>query len=331
MDRRRFLLSALAGPLLAPHAVLAQATSKIPRIGVLYTNTPTSPTGLNPAFWERLRELGWVDGQMVTVERRGAVGDFNRLPALAAELMGLNVDVIAMDNGAAAKRVDDSTRPTPICVAGGDLQAAGAVKNLARPEGHITGVQLFQPDLVGKRVAILKDTITKLQRVGLLTGSRNSPGAVVALRTAEEACRAAAVDLYVKEVPTAEGLDQAFAELTRARVQGVIVLNHPVFTVNKDQVMALASKSRLPAIYEYSSWPESGGLMSYGAVFTEIYRQLAECVDKVLRGAKPIDLPVQQSTTFELVINLKSARGAGAHDPALGAASGESGDPVAHG
>jgi putative ABC transport system substrate-binding protein len=131
------------------------------------------------------------------------------------------------------------------------------------------------------------------------------------LRKAEEACRAAAVDLYVKEVPTAGGLEPAFAELTRARVQGVIVLNHPVFTVNKDRVMALAAKNRLPAIYEYSSWPESGGLMSYGAVFTEIYRQLAECVDKVLRGAKPIDLPVQQSSKFELVINLKSARALG--------------------
>jgi len=145
----------------------------------------------------------------------------------------------------------------------------------------------------------------------LLTASRSAPLNIVVLRKAEEACRAVAIDLHVKEVLAAGDLEQTFAELTRARVQGVIVLNNPVFTVNRDRVVALASKSRLPAIYEYGSWPEAGGLMSYGAILTESYRLLAECVDKILRGAKPIDLPVQQSTRFELVINLKSAKALG--------------------
>jgi putative tryptophan/tyrosine transport system substrate-binding protein len=313
--KRRAFAIGLVAVLAAPRGAGAQQAARVPKIGVLYMNTPVSTTGLPDAFWKRLRELGWVNGRNVAVELRGAAGERKQLLILAAELMDLKVDVIVMDNGTAAKRVEESTRPTPICVVGGDLQAAGVVKNLAKPEGHITGVQLFQPDLVGKRAGLLKETVRGLARVGLLTGARDAPISIAALRIAEEACRAAALELHIKEVLTAQDLEPAFAALERAGVRGLLVMNHAQLTVHRDKVVALVTKSRLPAIYEYSSWPAAGGLMSYGAISADFHRQLAECVDKVLRGVKPADLPVQQPTKFELVINLKTAKTLGVTIP----------------
>ena len=314
MDRRRFLLTSLVGAVgavAATSAAEAQSERRIPKIGVLYYNTPVSTTGLPLPFWDRLRELGWVDGRTVAIELRGAAGDVDKLTRFASELKTLKVDVITMDNGTAAKRVEERTRPIPICVVGGDLQAAGVVKNLAKPEGDITGIQLFQPELVAKRLALLKETVMGFKKVGVLLGLRDSPINVVVLRHAEEACRTAGLELHVKEVRSLEDLEPAFATLKRAGVQGLLVMNNPQLTVHRDHVVALAAKNRLPAIYEYEYWVAAGGFISYGAERADYYRKLAECVDKILRGAKPADIPVQQATKFELLINLKTAKGLG--------------------
>jgi putative ABC transport system substrate-binding protein len=265
-----------------------------------------------PSAWPR---LGWVEGQNLAVERREAAGNWQRLPTLAGELMRLKVDVIVMDAGNAAKRVQESTRPTPICVTGGDLQASGVVKNLARPEGNITGVQLVQPDLVGKRLSLLKEAVPGLTRVGVLTEGRTGPLQVDVLRAAEDACRALALELHVVEVLESAAIEPAFSTLKKVGARGALVLNNPSLTNRRDQIVALAAKSHVALIYEYRYWPDAGGLMSYGPITAEIYRQLAECVDKVLRGAKPADLPVQQPTKFELVINLKTAKALGLSIP----------------
>jgi putative tryptophan/tyrosine transport system substrate-binding protein len=311
MDRRRFLLTSLAGALAAPLAAEAQQKVKVPKLGILYMNSPVnSPvltTGHFSSFSDRLRELGWIDGRNVAIELRGGAGEQKRFLSFAAELVRLKVDVIAMDNGTGAKLVQESTTPIPICVAGGDLQAAGVLKNLAKPEGNITGVQVFQPDLVGKRLALPKETVPGLTRVGMLSGSR-SPVNTTVLRIAEDASRTLGLELHVKEVALADDLEPAFSTLTQAGVRGLIVMNNPALTARSDQVVALAMKSRMAAIYEYRNWPVGGGLTSYGAIIAEIFRQLAECVDKILRGAKPGDVPVQQPTKFEFVINLKTAR-----------------------
>jgi len=311
INRRTFLCGITLGTLSAPLAGEAQRDPRVPKIGVLYMNRPVSTAGLPPSFWERLHEIGWVDGRNVAVELRGGAGEWKRLPNLAAELIGLKVAVIAMDNGSVAKVVQGSTAPTPICVAGGDLQAAGVVKNLAKPEGNITGVQVFQPDLVAKRLSLLKETVPGLTRVGVLLGNRAAPLNVAVLRVAEAACRMLGLQLHVNEVSMAEDLEPALSTLTRAGVRGLVVINNPALSARQTQVVALATKSRIAAIYEYESWPAAGGLMSYGASSTEIFRQLAECVDKVLRGAKPADIPVQQPTKFELIINLKTAKALG--------------------
>jgi putative tryptophan/tyrosine transport system substrate-binding protein len=311
IDRRTFLAGTGAVLLAAPVAAEAQKAAQVPKIGVLYLNTPVSTTGFPPSFWGRLRELGWIEGRNVAIELRGGAGSDRSALNFAAELVRLKVDVIAMDNGTAAKLVQESTAPTPICVAGADLQAAGAVKNLAKPEGNITGVQLFQPDLVGKRLALLKETIPGLTRVGVLLGSRTSSVNIAVLRVAEDACRTLGLELRVKEIKLADNLDPAFSALAQSGVRGLVVMNNPGLIARQAQVVALALKNRMAAIYEYRTWPTAGGLMSYGTSLVEIWRELAECVDKILRGAKVADLPVLQPTRFELVINLKTAKALG--------------------
>ena len=237
--------------------------------------------------------------------------EWNRLAILANELVKLKVDVIVMDNGTAAKIVQATIAPTPICVVGGDLQAAGTVKNLAKPEGNTTGVQVFQPDLVGKRVELLREMVPGLRRVGILLSGRSVPVSVAVLQVAEAACRTLGLELHVSEVSLGEPLDPAFSALIRAGVRRLLVVNHPSLTARRDSVVALAAQNRLPAIYEYGIWAEAGGLMSYGSITADHYRQLAECVDTILRGAKPADVPVQQPRKFEFVVNRKTAKALG--------------------
>jgi len=305
MDRRAFLGTVAGSLLAAPLAAEGQGT-----IGVINFNAPVRAPGFDSAFWGRMRELGWVEGQSLAVELRGAGGDWGRLPSLAAELVQRKVNVIVMDNGTAARRVQEGDRTVPICVAGGDLQAAGVVANLAKPEGNVTGVQLFQASLAGKRLALLKEAVPGLTRVGILFERRGGLNDAV-LRATEDAARTMGLKLYVVEAPAPDDFNRAFSALTKVGAPALLVVNNANTVIHQNQVLGLAAKSRLAALYEYRDWTEAGGLMSYGPVISEMWRQLAECADKILKGAKPADVPVQQPSKFDLVINLKTAKALG--------------------
>ena len=310
MDRRTFLASVTGGLLAAPLAAKAQGERTVPKIGVINFNAPVHAPRFESAFWGRMRELGWVEGQSLAVELRGAGGDWGRLPSLAAELVQRKVNVIVMDNGTAARRVQEGDRTVPICVAGGDLQAAGVVANLAKPEGNVTGVQLFQASLAGKRLALLKEAVPGLTRVGILFERRGGLNDAV-LRATEDAARTMGLKLYVVEAPAPDDFNRAFSALTKVGAPALLVVNNANTVIHQNQVLGLAAKSRLAALYEYRDWTEAGGLMSYGPVISEMWRQLAECADKILKGAKPADVPVQQPSKFDLVINLKTAKALG--------------------
>jgi putative tryptophan/tyrosine transport system substrate-binding protein len=314
IDRRTFLAGTGAVLLAAPLAAEAQPERTIRKVGVINTNSPRSSPGLNATFWARMRELGWIEGQNLVVEFRDAVGDRSRVQVESAtsEMVELKVDIIVMESGTASRWAQDITRTVPICVFGADLQVAGVVASLARPGGNVTGVQAFQADLVGKRLALLKEVVPRLRRVGVLIEVRGVPTNTAVLRAAEEAGRTLGLQVQVVEVPHRDDLERGFAALTRGQAHGVLIVNNAVLTTHRNEVVALAAKSRLAAIYEYRGWVEAGGgLMSYGPVLSDGHRQLAECADKILRGAKPAELPVQQPTKLELIINLKTAKALG--------------------
>jgi ABC-type uncharacterized transport system substrate-binding protein len=309
MDRRAFISGATLGLLAAPLAAEAQPDRTVRKFGVINTNDPRTAPGLHAAFWARMRELGWIESQNLVVEFRDAARDLSRVQSAAAELVDLKVEMIVMDNGTASRRVQEVTRTVPICVFGADLLEAGVVASLTRPGGNITGVQAFQADLVGKRLALLKEVVPRLKRVGVLIQVRGSGTNTAVLRAVEDAGRALQIQVQVVEAPQRGDLERGFSTLMRDQAQGVLVVNNPVLTTHMDEVVALAAKSRLAAIYEYKRWVEiGGGLMSYGPAIADGYRQLAECADKILRGAKPAELPVQQPIKFELLINLKTAK-----------------------
>ena len=313
--RRRRVLAGLLLSLAAPLGAEAQPDRTIRKVGVINTNAPRSSPGLNATFWTRMRELGWIEGQNLAVEFRDAVGDGSsrvRVQKATSELVALKVDIVVMESGTASRWAQDITRTVPICVFGADLQEAGVVASLAGPGGNVTGVQAFQADLVGKRLALLKEAVPRLTRVGVLIQARGAPTNTAVLRAAEEAARALGLQVQVVEAPHRDDLERGFAALTRGQAHAVLIVNNAVLTTHKDEVVALAARSRLAAIYEYRIWVEAGGgLMSYGPVLSDGHRQLAECADKILRGAKPAELPVQQPTRFELVINLKTAKALG--------------------
>ena len=258
-----------------------------------------------------MRELGWIEGQNLVVEFSDAAGDWSRVQRAAAELVDLKIDMIVMDNGTASGRAQEITRTVPICVFGADLLEAEVVASLTRPGGNVTGVQAFQADLVGKRLALLKEVVPRLKRVGVLIETRGPATNTAVLRAAEEAGRTLQIQVQVMEAPQRGDLERGFSTLMRGQAGGVLVVNNPVLTTHMGEVVALAAKNRLAAIYEYRRWVEASGLMSYSPVVADGYRQLAECADKILRGAKPADLPVQQPTKFELAINLKTAKALG--------------------
>ena len=308
MNRRAFIVGAAA---LLPAPLAAEAQQKA-AIGVIDASAPPAAPRFYPSFWKRLNELGWREGENLTAATRGAGGDIERIEALAAELVRMNVNVIAMDSGTFARRVQENvTRTVPICVAGGDLQQTRAVTNLARPEGNITGVQVLQADLAGKRLALLKEIVPDLTRVGVLVQKRDAPVNIAVLRATDDAARRLGLQLYTLEAQHPDDVDRVFSILTNAGARGLVVVNNPSTIKNRQKIVALAAKARVVTIYEYRDWSEAGGLLAYGPVLSEVWRQLADCVDRILRGAKPADVPVQQPSKFELVINLKTAKALG--------------------
>ena len=313
IERRHFLGTLGLSVLAAPFAAEAQQAAKVPRIGYLAVNRAASPH-IAEAFLQGLRDLGYVEGRNVVIEYRDAEGKPERFPALAAELVALKVEVIAAGPTPAALAAKQATRTIPIVFAsGGDPVTDGLVTNLARPGGNVTGLSGLAPELVGKCLEQLKQAVPGVNRVAVLW----HPGAVGErtekdmLKEAEAAARARGVRPQFVEARGPGDFDRAFSDMTRARAGALTVLTSPMFFSERRRLVELAAKSRLPAVYTVREYVDAGGLMAYGANAADLYRRVATYVDKILKGAKPSDLPVEQPTKFELVINLKTAKALG--------------------
>jgi putative ABC transport system substrate-binding protein len=300
--------------LAAPLAAEAQQAAKIARIGYLTGNLASAPH-LPEAFRQGLRDLGYVEGRNVVIEYRDAEGKPERLPALAAELVALKVDVIVAAEGTPpALAATQATRTLPIVFTTvGDPVTSGLVTSLARPGGNVTGLSLLFPELVGKGLEHLKQAVPGVSRVAVLL----QPGAVPErtykdiLKEAEAAARTLGVRLQVVEARGPADIDRAFSDMARARAGALTVLSTPMFASERRRLVDLAAKNRLPTVFSFRVYVDAGGLMSYGPNTTDLFRRAATYVDKILKGAKPADLPVEQPTKFELVINLKTAKALG--------------------
>jgi putative ABC transport system substrate-binding protein len=309
MNRRDsvLILAALGA---TPFVSFAQQQGKVWRIGFL--SVQSGPYADTEAFRERLSSLGYAEGRNLLLEYRWAAGKEERLPAMAAELVRLKVDVIvtvATVGAAAAKR---ATSTIPIVMASvPDPVGSGLVANLARPGGNLTGMSLIATDLAGKRLQLLREVVPKAGRVAILAALKGAPAFPLALEQLRLAAQQAGVTLVVQQVGEAEALAGAFAAMQRERAQAMIVHSSPFTQLHQTRIAELATQHRLPAMYEARERVSIGGLMSYGADRSEMFRRAAVYVDKILKGAKPGDLPVEQPTKFELVINLKTAKAIG--------------------
>src|SRR5215475_6515058 len=309
--RRVGLAVVLAVSLTAPLAAEAQQAAKIARIGVLTVNQAAAAPHLREAFLQGLRDLGYVEGRNVAIEYRDAGGKVDRLPALAAELVALKVDVIMAGSAPHALAAKQATRTIPIVfISAGDPVADGLVTSLARPGGNVTGLSSLTPERIGKCLELLTQAVPGVSRVAVLW----QPGAVGdrtekdALKGAEITARALGVRLQLVEARAPADIDRAFSDMTKARAGALAVWTTAMFASERWRLVALAAKNRLPAVYTLSEFVDAGGLMAYGHSQADLNRRAATYVDKILKGARPADLPVEQPTTFELVINLKAAK-----------------------
>ena len=303
-------LSLLA--LLAAEASAQQAAS-LPRIGFLLTASLSDPRlpPLLQAFRQGLRELGYVEGQNIAFEFRWAEGQYDRLPGLAAELVRLKVNVIVAGGPPAIQTAKQATETIPIVMAAvADPVAAGFVASLARPGGNITGLSLMLPELVGKQLELVKEVLPKVSRVALL-GNPANPNYPSLVRQAQDAARASGVRLQPLEARDLSEIDSAFAAITTERAGAVVVLTDTVFLDNRTQIADHAVRRRLLTVFGVSQFAEAGGLLAYGPSLAEGFRRAAKYVDRILKGTKPADLPIEQPTKFELVINLKTAKALG--------------------
>jgi putative ABC transport system substrate-binding protein len=313
MERRTFMGMLAGGLLAAPLAAEAQQAAKVPRIGYLGDTRSATPH-LREAFLQGLRDLGYVEGGNLVIEYRSAEGKFERYPALAAELVALEVDVILAGSTPAAVAAKQATRTLPIVFAATrDAVGSGLVTSLARPGGNVTGLSLLAPELVGKRLELLKQAVPGVTRVAVLwqAGGQVERTEKDMLKGADVAARALGVRLQVVEARGPADIDRAFSDMTRARAGALAVLGGTMFSNERRRLVDLAATNRLPAVYGFREYVDAGGLMSYGANLANLYRRAATYVDKILKGAKPADLPVEQPTKFELVINLKTAKALG--------------------
>ena len=288
----------------------AQQPGKIFRIGFLDASTASGSAVLVDAFRQELNKLGWIEGKNIAIEYRFAEGENDRLPELASELIRLKVDLIVVSSAVPALAASRATTTIPIVMTSiGDPVAAGLVVSLARPGGNVTGFSGLASGLSTKRLEILKDAVPKLARVGLLRPPAASTPRNLQLKELRTA--AVALNLKLEEIDTpadAKGLESAFQTAKQKQVDGIMTTGARSFFTERKRIVELAGKYRLPSIYYQREFVDEGGLMSYGADFTDLWRRAAGYVDKILKGAKPADLPVQQATKFEFVINLKTAK-----------------------
>ena len=287
---------------------LAQQPTKIPRIGFLAATSPQIETTRIEGFRQAMRELGYVEGKNIVIEWRWAEGKFDRLPDLAAELARLDVDVIVAGGSTSTGAAKKATTTIPIVMAQtNDPVGSGMIASLAHPGGNMTGLSTLVPELSGKRLELLKEVLPKLSRVTVF-GDSTAPGNAQSLKETEPAAKALKISLQYFDVLAPKSIESAFREASKERASAVLVFVAPVLISRRKEIAELAVKYRLPAMYGQPEYVESGGLMSYGVSVVDLYRRAAVYVDKILKGAKPADLPVEQPTKFELVINLKAAK-----------------------
>jgi putative ABC transport system substrate-binding protein len=315
MNRRKIIALIAAAAALRPLAVSAQQVAKPARMGWLGMDLAASDPRFREAFLQGLRDLGYNEGPNLVIEYRDAEGKPERLPALAAGLVALNVDVIVAGAGtlsALAAKQATTTIPIVFPVVG-DPVADGLVTSLARPGGNLTGLSAVSTELIGKLLELLKQAVPGVSRVALLLKPDAAPERTMQgyLKESDAAARALGVQLQVVEAQGPEDFDRAFSDMSEAHADALVVLGTPVFQVARQRLVDLAAKSRLPTVFSYRAFVDAGGLMSYGPSFPDMFRRAATYVDKILNGAKPADLPVEQPTKFELVINLKTAKALG--------------------
>ena len=311
--RRRQFITLLGGAAVA-WPLAARAQQAMPVIGYLHSASPEPYAAMIAAFRNGLAEVGYFDGQNVTIDHRWAEGQFNRLPALAAELVARRPAILVAAGGdvsAAAAKAATTTVPIVFTI-GGDPIGYRLVSNLGRPDGNMTGVTFFTITLGPKRLELLRELVPKANKIAMLVNPKSlNPDA----KEMQEAARAIGQSVHVLHANSERDIDTAFRSLEQARDEALLVVSNPLFTSRRDQIVTLANYQRVPAIYPLREYVASGGLASYGASIKDAYRQSGIYAGRLLKGAKPADLPVMQPTKFELVINLKTAKSLGLEVP----------------
>ena len=282
-----------------------QAQSKIPRIGILFVGGRDQPH--LDEFKQGLREHGYNEGKNILLDYRYAEGNYDRLPGLAQELVRETVDIIVTTSTYSAIAARKATATIPIVITSGNPVQPGLAESFAKPGGNVTGFSVLLSDLSGKRVELLKEAVPKIERLATLW-SPGSQETVLGLKEAEDAARALSIPLHLAKIAGQEDIEKAFAELPKANVNALLVVLSPQATLHSQIIVDLARKQRLPGMYPTREFAEKGGLMAYGPLIGDLYRRTAVYVDKILKGAKPADLPVEQPTKFEFVVNLKAAK-----------------------
>jgi putative ABC transport system substrate-binding protein len=309
MKRREFI-KLLGGTAAAwPLAASAQPTGKLPTIGFLGATPPAVFAQRLPAFVQRLRELGWIEGRTIAIDYRFAEGSDERAAEIAAEFVRRKVDIIVTSATNAVLAAKQATSVIPIVFTNAnDPVSTGLVASLARPGGNVTGMSLQGPDLAGKRLELLREIVPNLRRLAIIANAGN-PGIVLEITEAERAARTLGLEVVTPEIRRAEDIAPAFKALKGA--QALYVSTDPLLGHHSVRIQTLAMGARLPTVHIYREMVEAGGLMSYGPNFPDLFRRAAELVDRILRGAKPGDIPVEQPTKFDLVINLTTAQALG--------------------
>ena len=310
MKRRQFITLLGSAVVAWPLTARAQQAGKVPTIGFLGPTTPSSQSQHVAAFAQRLRELGWIEGRTITIEVRWAEGRSERFAEIAAEFVRLKVDVILTQTTPAVVAAKQATSVIPIVFAtAGDPVGTGVVASLARPGGNITGLSSQATDTAGKRVGLLREVVPGLRRLAIL-GNIGNPFSVLEIAEVQAAARTLGVEVATFEIRRSDDIAPAFESLT-SRGEALYVSADPLVTTNRVRINTLALAARLPTMSAFREYVEAGGLMSYGPNFPDMYRRAADLTDKILRGARPADLPIEQPTKFDLVVNMITAKALG--------------------
>jgi putative ABC transport system substrate-binding protein len=311
MNRRTFLCGLTLGTLSAPLATEPQQAARVAQIGLLSSFSPSDTAAWHQAFRQGLRDLGWIEGRNLNIEYRYAEGRIDRLPGLAADLVRLKVDLIVTSVTPDALAAKNATQNIPIVMAAaGDVTVTGLVESLARPGGNITGLSQMNPELAGKRLELLREIVPNLTRVAVLWNPEDRISALT-WKEIQLPARGWGIELHSLEVRTSSDIDRAFEGATRVRSGALAIMPSPVFVTNLRRLADLAMRNRLPSIFHVPDYVVAGGLVTYGPNRSDLFRRAATYVDRILKGAKPSDLPVEQPTKFELLINLKTAKALG--------------------